>query len=585
VGTASIPARLAVGPLSSRRVLALAADDTLVEQMRGGNEAAFTVAFERHARGLLSFCRHMVGSPEEAEDAVQHTFVSAFRHLQRPGEREIALKPWLYAIARNRCLSTLRSRREQTAFDFDLSTEGLTEEVERRAELRDLLRDLRELPDDQRAALLLSQAGNLSHAEVADVLGCETANVKALVFRARSGLIQRRDARETACEDIREQLANLHGNSLRRSALRHHLRSCAGCRDYREELKRQRGLLAAVLPVVPSLQLRSSVLAASGLGGGSLGGGLAAGLGTGLSASLGAGTVVKVAAVGLLVGGAAMSGDGLLAHAEGLLAPSREAAERAPASSSPKPSTERVVAGLPIGPRAVEGGPDTGVREQRSDGVPHSAAGPGDERAADQDGDGGSDPSAEGAPAHDGDQARGQGDDSDTVESAQGGRGETGAPHASPAPDRGPPAAKGGSPADKEGPPAHKGGSPAHKGGAPIARGGPPTAGGGPPADKGGAPADKGGPPTARGGPPSGTPDQAGPPSGTPGKVAQPPGAPATQGPPERSAPIQGTPEPRANSEAPPTIPDPRPVAAPKPVPRSQPEPAPRPADKPGGPG
>jgi RNA polymerase sigma factor (sigma-70 family) len=126
-----------------------------------GNEAAFTVAFERHAAGLLGFCRHMVGSPEEAEDAVQHTFVAAFRHLRRRGERHLALKPWLYAIARNRCLSTLRSRRERTALDLDLRTEGLTEQVERRAELRELLRDLLDLPEDQRAALLLTQAGDL----------------------------------------------------------------------------------------------------------------------------------------------------------------------------------------------------------------------------------------------------------------------------------------------------------------------------------------------------------------------------------------------------------------------------------------
>jgi DNA-directed RNA polymerase specialized sigma24 family protein len=93
-------------------------------------------------------------------------------------------------IARNRCLSTLRSRGEQSALDFDLPTEGLTEQLERRAELRDLLRDLRELPEAQRAALLLTEAGDLSHAEVAHGLGWDVANVKALVFRARSGLIE-----------------------------------------------------------------------------------------------------------------------------------------------------------------------------------------------------------------------------------------------------------------------------------------------------------------------------------------------------------------------------------------------------------
>lgn len=133
--TVSIPAQVHLGPLGSRRLLVIASDNTLVGQMRRGNEAAFSVAFERHAIGLLGFCRHMVGSPEDAEDAVQHTFLAAFRDLAHSRERKLALKPWLYAIARNRCLSMLRARREQTALDFDLPTEGLTEEVERRAEV------------------------------------------------------------------------------------------------------------------------------------------------------------------------------------------------------------------------------------------------------------------------------------------------------------------------------------------------------------------------------------------------------------------------------------------------------------------
>ena len=98
----------------SRRLLSLAADDVLVEQMRDGNEVAFEITFERHGRAVLSFCRHMLGSAEEAEDAVQHTFVSAWRHVQRCGERELALRPWLFTVARNRCLSVLRARRVQT---------------------------------------------------------------------------------------------------------------------------------------------------------------------------------------------------------------------------------------------------------------------------------------------------------------------------------------------------------------------------------------------------------------------------------------------------------------------------------------
>jgi RNA polymerase sigma factor (sigma-70 family) len=146
VRSVAIPAPVPFRPLCSRRLLALASDDTLVEQIRRGNEAAFSVAFERHVAGLLGFCRHMVGSREEAEDVVQHAFAAAFRDLAGPSERELALKPWLYAIARNRCLSVLRSRPEQAVLDFDLPTDGLSEQVERRAELRGLLRDLRDLP-------------------------------------------------------------------------------------------------------------------------------------------------------------------------------------------------------------------------------------------------------------------------------------------------------------------------------------------------------------------------------------------------------------------------------------------------------
>jgi RNA polymerase sigma factor (sigma-70 family) len=312
VRTASIPARLPSPAFHSKRLLSLAGDAKLVEQIRRGNEAAFEVAFERHGAGILGFCRHMLGSREEAEDAVQHTFAAAFGELQRGGDRDLALKPWLYTIARNRCVSLLRARREHPTEELEVATTGLAEEVERRAELRELLRDLLDLPDEQREALLLAEVGDLSHAEVSRVLGCGVVKVKALVFRARNGLIQRRTARDTACSEIREQLANLRGGSLRRSSLRYHLKWCEGCRAYREQVGHQRRMLAAALPVAPSLALKSSVLGALGLGGGSVGGGVAAGLagmGAGASAPLGGATVAKVALVGVLAAGGAAVGE------------------------------------------------------------------------------------------------------------------------------------------------------------------------------------------------------------------------------------------------------------------------------------
>ena len=291
------------GPLGSKRVLSLAGDDRLVEQIRRGNEAAFEVAFERHGAGILAFCRHMLGSREEAEDAVQHTFAAAYGDLHGGERRRIALKAWLYTIARNRCVSVLRARREHASELQELPTAGLSEEVERRAELRELLADVRELPEEQRAALLLSEAAGLSHAEIAQVLDCEVGSVKGLVFRARSALIERRDARDTPCSEIREQLATLRGGALRRNELRHHLRRCPGCSAYREEVRRQRQLRAAALPGVPRCGLTSSVMGAAGLPGGARGGATAGG------AALGSAAVAKVALVGVLAGGSVVAGE------------------------------------------------------------------------------------------------------------------------------------------------------------------------------------------------------------------------------------------------------------------------------------
>ncbi|MET0512591.1 MAG: sigma-70 family RNA polymerase sigma factor [Thermoleophilaceae bacterium] len=304
---ASVPATARLArPIESRRLLALANDDRLVEQIRRGSEAAFAVAFERHSPAILGFCRHMLGSLVEAEDAVQQTFASAYHDLVRTPERETMLKPWLFAIARNRCLNMLRARREQPTDNVERATETLSEQVEQRDELRQLLADLGEVPQEQRAALLLAELGNLSHAEIAGVLGCEVPRVKALVFRARNSLIQRRKARDISCTEIQEQLANLRGGSLRRNELRLHLRECSACSAYREQVKHQRSLLAVALPVAPSLGLKSSVFGAIGIGGGSAAAATGVGL-TSVGGGFGSATLTKVAIVAVLAGGGAVA--------------------------------------------------------------------------------------------------------------------------------------------------------------------------------------------------------------------------------------------------------------------------------------
>jgi RNA polymerase sigma factor (sigma-70 family) len=202
--------------------------------------AAFESIFDRYQRGIQSFCRHLLGDPEEAADVAQHTFLAAYSAIVS-SEKPILLRAWLYTIARNRCYSVLRARREQPSTDMiEPVSEGTAAHVLRREDLRQLLSDMRRLPEDQRTALVLAGVGTLNHQQVADILGVPPAKVKALVFQAREALLAAQTARETDCSEIREQLSTLRGGALRRGNLRRHLRDCQACQEFSDQLEPQR---------------------------------------------------------------------------------------------------------------------------------------------------------------------------------------------------------------------------------------------------------------------------------------------------------------------------------------------------------
>ena len=284
----------------------LGSDETLVAAVRAGDGRAFEALYDRYHRPLLSFCRHMLGDREEGEDALQQTFLGAYRDLVSSA-KPIHLRPWLYTIARNQCLSMLRARRDKVPLDdAQPATDGLASAVQQREDIRNMLVDLRRLPEDQRAALVLAELGSLSHEDIADVVGCPRSKVKALVFQARRSLAASRLARETPCSDVREQLATLAGGALRRGPLRRHLRECPGCREFEAEVRRQRRTMAALLPVIPSAGLKSAILTELGIGGGgaaAAGAGALGGLGT-----VSGGGAGKLLALGLVAVGAGTAG-------------------------------------------------------------------------------------------------------------------------------------------------------------------------------------------------------------------------------------------------------------------------------------
>ena len=304
------------GPAPARR-LPRVGDERLVARVRAGDDAAFEIIYDRYYAGLLAFCGHMLGSRQEAEDALQHSFASAYRAL-RGGAGEIELRPWLYTIARNRCLSALRAQRAHVSADglaADIGPfEGMSTQVQLRADLRELVDELQRLPDDQRAALVLFELGDESHAQIAAVLGVRREKVKALVFQAREALMRARDARATPCVEIREQLATLTGRVPRRSVVRRHIERCPGCADFEREVRRQRAAFAAILPLAPSVGLKASVLGFA-LGGGGGGAVALGGAGAGGGATVAAGGALAAGGIG--GGGVASSAGAAAAGAIG----------------------------------------------------------------------------------------------------------------------------------------------------------------------------------------------------------------------------------------------------------------------------
>ncbi len=315
---AEIPARICT------RQEAGAPDAALVPRMQAGDEGAFEAIFKRHHAPLLSYCRHVLGDQDEAEDALQQAFIKAHQAMLG-GTAPRELRPWLYAIARNCCLSAIAARKPTAALADDApSLAGLSDQVHQREDLRELLAGIGRLPEDQRSALLLAELDDLSHQVIATIVGCPVNRVKALVYQARSALIADRDARNTPCQDIREQLSVAHGGELRRGPLRRHLKLCAGCRDFQLAVGAQRQSLAAVLPVAPSAGLAAVILghgaahAAAAAGAGGAGGGLApaggvVGTGVGATATGGTGiattgTTAATTAVGAGAGASAGGG-------------------------------------------------------------------------------------------------------------------------------------------------------------------------------------------------------------------------------------------------------------------------------------
>ena len=310
------PAASRAGILGRRSpLLKLQGDERLVAMIRDGHDHAFEVLFERYHSRLLAFCRHMLRSTEDAEDVLQEVFVKAHAAMLAD-ERHINVRPWLYRIARNRCLNHLRRPvpEGQDSMDVMVGENGVTtaDRVQKREDFRALVADVQDLPETQRTALLLREIEALSYEEIAETMDTTIPAVKSLLVRARMSLAEATHSRQLTCGEVRLELAEA-AEGLRKASgpVRHHVKRCEGCGEFRGQLRSNTKTLAAMAPIGPLALMLKGLIAKFGWGGsGSAASGSTAGSGvagsTGAVAS-GAGGAAAGAG-GAAAGGAGVAG-------------------------------------------------------------------------------------------------------------------------------------------------------------------------------------------------------------------------------------------------------------------------------------
>lgn len=161
-----------------------------MHRVRAGDVSLVSVLFDRHHRRLYRFCWRMTGKAQASEDLVQEVFLRVLRHRETFREGNL-FTPWIFSIARNVHHDGWRKHRREAPLEFSThlpAAEGVP--LEKQEELERLQRALAALPEDQRELLIMHRYAGMSHAEIADVLGCEEGASRARLHRALNSLRQ-----------------------------------------------------------------------------------------------------------------------------------------------------------------------------------------------------------------------------------------------------------------------------------------------------------------------------------------------------------------------------------------------------------
>jgi RNA polymerase sigma-70 factor (ECF subfamily) len=164
----------------------------LTREARLGSEAAFSSIFERFQAPLVNYLYRLVGDWDNANDLAQDTFLKAYNALPRTDET-LQISPWLYRIATNTALDSLRRRKRITWVPFKIEMEPVAPQSDyapRHADKDAIQQALEAVPADQRTCLVLNMYQGLSYKEIADTLGITVNLVAVRIFRGREKFVE-----------------------------------------------------------------------------------------------------------------------------------------------------------------------------------------------------------------------------------------------------------------------------------------------------------------------------------------------------------------------------------------------------------
>lgn len=169
-------------------------EDALLQAARSGDEAALTSLLAMHEHPLYRLCRGVLNHPEDAEDAVQETFLRALRNLAGFRLRS-SFRTWLFRIGIHVCLDWKRARAHHTSWN-DPHLEMVSSPNSPESTVvpyLDALHALSRLMPRQRTLLVLKEVEGWSVAEIAAVLEWSPTRVQNELFKARRALAQWRE--------------------------------------------------------------------------------------------------------------------------------------------------------------------------------------------------------------------------------------------------------------------------------------------------------------------------------------------------------------------------------------------------------